>query len=1317
MNALASRIFRGSLFLLAFLVWTSCPVWGQNVGSLSGTVVDPQSKAIEGAKVTITNLATNEPHTSRTLKDGAFGFTQLEPGTYKVEIAKDGFKTHVAEKVAVLVSTPTNLDVKMELGAATETITVEAVATPNLNTEDATVGTAFQQEQVKELPFLARNVVNLLTLQPGVVFTGRTNTDTLAMGTNAGLDSREGVVDGVRGNQTNVTVDGVDSNDWHNQSAFTSALPVTLDSVQEFRVTTSNANSTDGLVSGAQVALVTKSGSNDFHGNVRWYYRTVGATADSFFNNLSGIPRPKLERNIAGASLGGRLIRDRMYFFVDNEERRDITGAGSLDTVATDTLRDGVLVYQCKTASSCPGGSVMGLTSMHTIPAGDYGLTPANITALDPAGLGINSAMTTYMGLFPHGNDPTQGLDSGLNFTGFRFNAPQPTSINIYTARLDYKITKNGHHTIFWRGTMEGLSFAVTPEQFPGESPAATLLNNSRGYAVNYTGEFSSNWVNTLRYGLTRQGVNQSGTQGASFDVRSFTDIVNFGARQAARIVPIHDINDDVSWIHGKHTIAFGGIVNIVTDNLNTQSASFPSYDINNGFCISLCSGVATSLGASGAGAAFPSPTNTTAITRAFMMLTGSMTQFNDTAFGNPSTGAILPVGSPDVRHFQEEYVSGYFQDSWHLRSNLILTYGVRYAYETPVWETNGFEVSPTFDIMQWFNNRIVNMNNGLPSSDSPLLSWDLAGKANGKPSWYQPYHKDVMPRVALAYSSAWDTGLGKAIFGGPGKSSLRLGAGIYDDKVGQAIAIGSDVNGSPGTSTSLINSSQEFSLATAPRFSGTCTITGCTGMPAINTLLPVPTTATFPFTPAATTSLLGFAVDPHLRTPYAIHMTASFQRELPKNVVLEVSYVGTLGRRLLGKVDLAQYLDIVDPKTHMDLFTAFQMIAKIANIPPPGGSNLAAINPTNLTALKTIPDIQFFNDMLPFMPQFASSADQFGSGSGYQTLTPTQAFYAYTVRASAQSWSCALFPMDVGIGGASNPSPWNTTVDPTRTGLVLFQPQFQGLTAWSNGSSSNFHSLQVSVRKNVGSMFFTANYVFSKSIDNASGAENIDLNSTGGAGSYGALIQNPFNLRAGRALSDFNLTHSFNGTWVWALPFGRGHRFGSSFNRFEDAICGGWEYVGTVRWHSGFPFGPSNGFNFPTNFELTTPGTLISPLQTHIQPMGLGTPTPPSIFANPTAALADLAFTLPGLSGSRNVLTGPAYADADMGISKTFKMPWRESESLQLRATVFNVFNSVNFNGFNIDPTSPGNFGNFTSTAGARGGAREMEFAARFSF
>jgi len=1302
---------------LTFIFSVTC-AWAQNVGSLSGTVSDPAGAAVSGAKVTVTDIASNAERTTETDKNGEFNFVQLPPGTYKVEVVKDGFRASITSKVSVLIATPTNLDIRMEIGAISERVIVESAA-PTLNTEDASVGNAFNEDQVKSLPFLARNVVNLLTLQPGVVFTGRSDTDRLSMGSIATLDLREGVVNGIRGNQNSVTVDGVDSNDWQNQAAFTSALPVTLDSVQEFRVTTTNANATNGLVGGAQVQLVTKSGSNQFHGNARWYYRTTGAAANSFFNNAAHIPRAKDQRNIGGGSLGGPIRKDRMYFFLDNEERREAVGASGTRIVPSDFLRDGVLVYKCATASQCPGGTVAGIAGSHTVPAGFQGITPAQIKSLDPAGIGINTAMVPYMNLFPHGTDTTQGLDAtptgAQDFIGFTFNPPVQTSNNVYIGRIDYNLTKDGRHSIFWRGSLQGLKTDLTPAQFPGESAASQLLNNSRGYAIQYQGQLTSNLINTARYGFTRLGVAQSGTVGGSFSVRSFDNVLNFGARPVQRAVPVHEINDDVSWIKGKHTLQMGGVLRLVTNDRISQASSFPAYSVNNGFCIGLCGDVSSCLGNAGcaAGATLPAAANGTAVTRAFMMLTGSITQVNATFFADPSTGTVSPAGTPAARSFEERVGELYGQDSWRLRSNLTVTLGLRWGYETPVWETNGFQVRPTFDIMQWFHQRMIDMNAGRPSDASPLLSWTPAGKANGQPSWYNPDHKDFAPRVALAYSPNYSDGLLNAVFGGPGKSSLRLGAGIFYDKIGQALAIDSDLSGSPGTATALINGSQQFSLATAPRFSGSCTATGCTGLPnAGPPFFTPPTKASFPFTPPSNVSGLGFAVDQNLRTPYSIHLTASVQRELPKHFVLDVAYVGTLGRRLLGKTDYGQYLDIRDPKSGVDLFTAFRQIATIANITPSKGPS---ISPTNVAQVATIQSIPFFDNMLPNMPAFLAA--EFPKTAGYANLTPTQAFYAFSVRAAGQSWSCALFPIDTDPSPGGIPSPWNATVDPQRDGLVLFQPQFQSLPGWTNWANSNFHSLQVTLRKNVGIANFTVNYVFSKGIDNDSTAENGDLSPLGN-GTLAGLIQNPFDLRLGRGLSDFNLKHNFNGNFILELPFGRGRRFGGNVNRFVDAAIGGWQYSGTARWHSGFPFSPSNGFNFPTNFFLTTPGTVVTPFQTSITRNG--TFGRPNVFADAKAALANVSFTLPGLPGSRNYFTGPAYADADMGLYKTFKMPWSEHQLLQFRVTVFNVFNSVNFNNFTTDPTSPGTFGNITTTAGPQtgsAGARDMEFAIRFSF
>jgi hypothetical protein len=1323
-----------SLLLFVFAV-ASESLHAQNVGLLHGQVTDQTGATVSGATVVATDLASGAQHTATTDNAGEYNFVQLAPSTYKVEVSKDGFKSYSAEKVSVLVATPTSLDVKLELGSVSDHVVVESSVAISLNTQDATVGNAVDENQVKTLPFLARNVVNLLTLQPGVVFTGQSDTDRLGQGSIETLDPREGAVDGVRGNQTNITLDGVDSNDWQNQSAFSSALPVTLDSVQEFRVTTTNANATDGIVGGAQVNLVTKSGSNDFHGNARWYYRTSGTAANDFFNNTNGTPRGLDQRNIFGGSLGGRIIKDRLFFFLDNEERRDSVSATLAlpRQVPSDALRHGVLEYDCKGQAGCPTvpTTVKGADGTPvTIPANAYGLSPAQFQASDPAGIGVNPAMLTYMQLLPNGNNPSLAFDGGFSFNALGFNSPEATKDNIYIARLDYLLTRNGHHTIFWRGSLRGLKTDLLPAQFPGQADAAQLLNNSRGFAVQYQGQFSPTVVNTVRYGYTREGVTQSGTVGTLFSVRTFSNVVDFGARPFGRTVPVHNINDDLSWTRGKHSLQLGGAFYKVRNNNNNALNSFPGFDVNNGFCIKVCADY--NLGPTGANA--PAPNDPTSFIRAYMMLTGSITEVFATVFATPS-GTFQPPGTIEQRHFAENLYEVYAQDSWKIKPNVTLTYGLRYGYETPPWEVNGFQVTPTVDIGQWFKQRETNMNNGIPSSASPLLSWGLAGKANhGANSWFRPDYKNFAPRLALAWSPGYQDGLLKAVFGGLGKSSLRFGAGIFYDRIGESLAVDSDQNGSPGTATQLINGSTQFSLKSAPRFSGTCTAAGaCTGLPAVGPpFFNLPATAQFPFTPDANTKNLGFAVDPGLRTPYTIHLTTSFQRELPKGVVLDVTYVGTLGRRLLGKADFAQYLNIRDPQSKQDLFSAYRQIATIANAKLSGP---AAINPTDFTptGLPSIQPIPFFTNMLPNMPQFAATAL---GDPNYGNLTPTQAFYAWSVIASgvgsgSATWSCALFPMDSvsvpGTNGFGLPSPWNTTVDPQGKGLVLFQPQFSQIGAWTNWANSNYHSLQVSVRKNAGFGSFAFNYVFSKSIDNDSAAENADLlNPNVSNGTVQGLIQNPFDLRLNRAVSDFNLKHNFNGYMVFDLPFGHGRRWGHNANRIIDAAIGGWEITGAGRWRSGFPQSPSNGFNFPTNFFLTTDGTLTGSLRTsltrHESASGatvasqIGTV---NLFSNAKDALSHIGFTLPGLPGSRNSLVGPAYASLDMGLHKSFRL-WSERTRLQFRATAFNVLNSVNFSdlGVSLDPTSPATFGQITSTAGtARGGGRDMEFAARFEF
>jgi Carboxypeptidase regulatory-like domain len=1296
----------------------------QNLGSINGRITDASGAAVPNATIEVTSQATQATRTATADSIGVYEFAGLNPGMYTLKVTQQGFNTSVRENVEVLVASASTINVTLAVGMMTQEVVVKGESAPLLNTTDATTGNPFDETQVKDLPFLARNVVNLLSLQPGVVFTGESDTDTLSLGSTAKMDNREGVVNGVRGNQSNITVDGVDSNNWANQGAFSSALPLTLDSVQEVRVTTSNANATDGSASGGQVALVTKSGSNDFHGNVRWYYRTTGFTANSFFNNADDIPRPKLQRNIFGGSLGGRVIKDRLFFFLDNEERRDRSDATQgPQSVPTDALKDGVLIYSCNTPAQCPGGTVQGLTTSHAVPAGAFGLGPADLAKIDPAGIGVNPAMLKYMQLFPSGNVPSAGLDGGLSFTGYRFNAPADLSSNIYIARIDYNITKDGRHSIFVRGNLIGASDTLVPEQFPGQGPAQVLLNNSRGIGVQYIGQFRPTLINTLRYGFTRAGVGFSGVDGQSFAVRDYSSNLNFGARPNATQMPVHEVNDSLTWIRGKHSITFGGLVRFINIDRQDSSAAFASFSANPGTCPNQCAdafqNVTSVLND-------PTPVSSQYFTEPFLMLTGSISTVSQTLYSNPHSQTFLPAGTPSLRTTAERDFETYAQDSWRMRPNLTITAGLRYEYAGPPWETNGYEVAPTTDLDQWFFQRITNMNQGIASNVSPLLSWNLAGKANGQNSWYTPDYKNFAPRLAVAWSPTSDHGLLESLFGRPGQTSIRAGFGIYYDRMGEPIAFDSDKFGSPGVSTTVADGTSPYTLATAPRFSGTCSLTGCTGLPPISDFVPIPTSAALPYTPSATFSNFGFFVDPHLRTPYSMGLTLSVQRELPKKMSIEVAYVGTLGRRLMTKVDYGQYLNIRDPKSGQTLWQGEDALNTVI------GPNYSkpAIAPTNFAGLANIAPIPFFQNMMPNMPKDVAALT---GNPAYASLTPTQAYYAFQLLAvpSGPSWACGVAIADkLAVSGAPGVvSPWNSTVDPKGQGFVVLDQQFTSLGGWTNWGNANYNSMQVSVHKNTGIATFTASYVLSKSIDNASSAENGDVG--GDYGSLVGLIQNPFDPGQNRAVSDFDVRHNFNGNMILRLPFGKGQRYASNAGRAVDALIGGWELTTLARWRSGFPLTVGNGFNYPTSWQRNALGSLNGVVTTSLTQNGAG--GLPNIFSDPSAVLANnFYFTLPGYGGTRNAIRGPGYFSTDAGIFKSFSMPWApEKQRLQLRLTAFNVFNNVNFsagapwapgnvsgaNGLALDPTSPSTFGQITQTAGPRGGAREMEVAIRYEF
>jgi hypothetical protein len=295
--------------------------WGQASTSLRGTITDPSGSTIAGAQVVLASPESKTERAATTGDQGEYQFLFVPPGTYTLTVTAKGFQRYQISGVQLLVNTPATLNAQVKVGGTTETVNVTSEQ-PALNLVDASIGNSFDETHVRQIPLEGRNVPDLLSLQAGVAYTGNRIGD-------KDQDTRNGAVNGARSDQSNVTLDGVDVNDQSNGYAFTSVLPVTQDSVQEFRVTTTNYGADQGQGSGAQVALVTKSGTNALHGSLYEYLRNTITSANDYLVKQSelniGDPNKPLQlnRNIFGVSVGGPVQKDRLFFFANYEGTRE----------------------------------------------------------------------------------------------------------------------------------------------------------------------------------------------------------------------------------------------------------------------------------------------------------------------------------------------------------------------------------------------------------------------------------------------------------------------------------------------------------------------------------------------------------------------------------------------------------------------------------------------------------------------------------------------------------------------------------------------------------------------------------------------------------------------------------------------------------------------------------------------------------------------------------------------------------------------------------------------------------------------------------
>jgi hypothetical protein len=1228
-----------TLWMATLVLCLATSAFAQAVSSLRGKAVDVQGGVLPGVTIQLVNPESGFNRSAVTDDTGSYQFLQVPPGAYDVVSELVGFST-VTSKVTLQVNTPASLEIKLGIANLAEAVTVTAEAAL-INTVDASVGNAFREEQVRNLPLLTRNVVELLSLQPGVTPTGE--------------------VVGARRDQNNITLDGVDVND--NQTAgidtngptagynfggtkredgFNAALPVPLDSVQEFRVTVAGQNSDQGRSSGGQVTLVTKSGTNSFHGSAYEYNRDTKTAANSWFSSRAGIAKEQLKRNQYGASVGGPIVRNRAFFFGNFERRTDDSGANQLRRVPSATLRQGIIMARANDGRT-------------------YELGPAALKAIDPLGIGSSPAILSLLQALPAPNDPSAGVDGGLNFAGYRFNSPLALDNRAYVGKFDLKLDGNSAHNLSVRFSVADAARDDNNNlaQYPGQTAAARLLNNSYGVSASYTAILKPTLVNTASFGLTTIDQQKTGSLETSFGLDSIDLATNY-TRPYLRNAPTLNFIDDLNWTKGTHSLTMGTNIRVIRNQRTNYGNAFQSYSFGRGNLLGLGSDIVNATNtylANLTGNPNIRLSDTTTIGRAFGDLLGVLTNASMT-YTYDDSGHAIPVGTPTVRDFASNEFEVYIGDNWRATKNLTLSYGLRYAYLGVPYEQNGQQVASLFPVEDFFAERLALSEQGVPSHAMPhnFMQYDFNGPVNGKQSWFQNDKNNFAPRGGFAYTP--EGGLLQMLTGDGGV--IRGGAGLVYDRFGSNIVTQFDSSSSFGITEVVRGATPNFT--TGARYSGS--FPGIAAAPV----------HTFPFT-APTVDFIGgsyMAIDSNLHAPYAYNANLSVTRPLGRGLTLEAGYLGRWGRDALMQIDVGGWaVQWKDPATGQ---TWKQMATQIRQ------AHDAGLDPTNPGAIAPIP---FIESMMP------------GLANLYVPGSATANYYRLIWGMNGGSDADATHAIDR-VKSVAFP---NCII---KTGCnTLYPSQSSSMSMWTNAGYSNFNGGTFSLRKQFGHGYsFDVNYTLAHAQDNGGSAE-------AGAGTQGGIMLNPYDFDAFYGDSDFDIRHNLNANVLLDLPFGRGRLFAGNVGDLVDAFIGNWQVSGIFRYNSALPTAVAYGGIWPTHFSVSA---VAYPVGTYEDGVTTNQNGNPAIFASTTEA-ANWRPMYPGEVGTRAAVRLDDYMNTDLAVTKNIRL--FRAQRLQFRAEAFNLFNNVNFTNLSLDANSPNSFGQFSATSPAR----VMQFALRYEF
>ncbi len=1205
-----SQILRG-LFLTVLLV-ASALAQATN-GRLEGSVKDASGALVPNATVTIVNQRTNQERTVTTNEEGFFAVAELAPGDYNVKIEAPNFRVTNVSDVIVAVGTPATVNIELAAGSISETVEVSGEdAQEAVNTTNAEIGDVVDRRRVLDLPLDGRNPLDLIALQAGASETGRVN--------------------GNRARAINVTVNGVNASDNFNKSedniVNNPTVPVSVESVREFRVTTGLATAEFGRGS-AQVNVISQSGSNNYSGSLFVFHRNTAFNANNFFNNRTGVEREFLIRNQYGGRIGGpvRIPKfyngtDKTFFFFSYEGTR---------LAASETVNR--LVYTAEARA----GNFRYLNGLPVTPI-NVANNPGAIRSVNVLSLSNRAAdpsMTTYLARTQLPNNFDRG--DGLNTGGFRFNARRSAPKDIYSFRADHRFSDK-YALEFNYSYGDDFQFGDVVngrlQFFPGGFGTDRLLR-SRSVSTALQMNLSPQTVNEFRFGLVNPHTNFT-NQAYTGDYTLFLNTVDDPVRLNApngRQIPVTQFIDNFTHVRGSHLLKAGFDIRLLRGKVYSYAGVIPEIDFNTtdndpGFVNANFPGIST---------ATANLATITIAERLINNLTGAIGSITQSFNATSATSGFVP-GEPLRRNYATSEFDFYVQDTWKARSNLTLNFGLRYEYSTVPRDRDNLVNLPVGGTQGLFGPTAAENLFTPGGATNPRSRTELVPEGS---TFFEPDRNNFAPVISFAYSPFKDN-----------KTSLRAGYRISYIRENFNL-FENIVRTNPGLSVTK-------NFIVGDRFLRN----GAPPVPPPTFVLPL--SLQQQFQENALVDIAGF--DENLKTPLVQEWTASIEREIFKDVVLEARYVGNKSDNLIRVYDINEVnIFAVNPTSGQSFLQAF---------------NIARANLANNLAITV-------NN-----PLFA----RIFSGAGASQATST----------------VITNPIRAGEAGELADIISRRRVNNINGGLLFnsglpinfFRPNPDVNAAFyaENGSRSTFHALQLEIRRRFRQGFsFQINYQFGKDLSDFTGT-------TTNQSSFVTLRDPDYDYRAQSPY------HQVKANFIYELPFGNKRRF---LNRggFVNALVGGFQLGGIVRWESGTPITITSGrgtINRISRSGLNTVdivgGQSLANLRGQLGAQTIGNTL---YYFDPTTFRANFADPQPGTLGSlqRDAFEGPRYFRADLSVIKRTAIT--ERQNIELRAEFFNVFNTVNFSNPNTSFLST-NFGVISTT---RGNPRILQFAVRYNF